>query len=69
MDKLVPKERVLADVLGGASDTTLYRLEKQDRNFPQRVYVRRRAFWLESELEEWLDQQKAKRPAHSPTEI
>ena len=44
------------DALGGVSDMTLWRwLDDPAMTFPRPVYIGRRRFWRETDIEQWVD--------------
>ena len=44
------------DALGGVSDMTLWRwLDDPAMMFPRPVYIGRRRFWRETDIEQWVD--------------
>jgi len=46
---------VVRHVCGGISDMTLWRwLNDPELGFPKPVYIGKRRYWQEAELEEWL---------------
>ena len=46
------------DLCGGVSDMTLWRwLNDRDMNFPEPVYIQKRRYWREAELDAWIDAQ------------
>jgi len=46
------------DLCGGVSDMTLWRwLNDRDMNFPEPVYIQKRRYWRETELDAWIDAQ------------
>jgi predicted DNA-binding transcriptional regulator AlpA len=46
------------DLCGGVSDMALWRWQKNPTlNFPKPTYIRRRRYWLETEIYAWLDAQ------------
>jgi len=47
------------DLCGGVSDMTLWRwLNDRDMNFPEPVYIQKRRYWRETELDAWIDAQE-----------
>ena len=46
------------DLCGDVSDMTLWRwLNDRDMNFPEPVYIQKRRYWRETELDAWIDAQ------------
>lgn len=50
----------------GLSPTQLSRLE-EDRRFPQRVSIGFRVFWVETEVDEWMQARVDERNARPPS--
>ena len=47
------------DLCGGVSDMTLWRwLNDRDMNFPEPVYIQKRRYWREAELDAWIEAQE-----------
>jgi predicted DNA-binding transcriptional regulator AlpA len=62
-DRLIGANEVRAR-LGGISDMTLWRwIDDQAVQFPKPVYVRRRRFWNDRELQAWIERQPIAVPA------
>jgi len=50
------------DLCGGVSDMTLWRwLNDRDMNFPEPVYIQKRRYWRETELDAWIEAQEPDR--------
>jgi len=46
------------DLCGGVSDMTLWRwLNDRAMGFPEPVYIQKRRYWRETELDAWIDAQ------------
>lgn len=45
----------------GLSDTSLWRLERDDSSFPRRLRLGGAVGWLEEEIERWIEEKAAAR--------
>ena len=55
MQNRLIKASQVRDLCGGVSDMWLWRRLKDDPTFPRPVYIRKRRFWREANLLNWLD--------------
>lgn len=60
MKKILRKKEVRE--ITGLSDTTLWRLERDDSSFPRRLRLGGAVGWLEEEIEKWIEERAAERP-------
>ena len=58
MEHKLVSAATVRDLCGGVSDMTLWRwLNDRDMNFPEPVYIQKRRYWRETELDAWIDAQ------------
>lgn len=59
MKKILRKKEVRE--ITGLSDTSLWRLERDDSSFPRRLRLGGAVGWLQEEIEAWIDARAAER--------
>lgn len=56
--RLLLAATAVRDALGGISDMSLWRwLHNPEMQFPKPIYIGRRRYWRETEINAWLDAQ------------
>ncbi len=65
IDKKI-NSKVVKEMLGDISNTTLSRFVKDENyaymKFPKPIYIHRRKYWSQNEVQEWLENQPDKKP-------